>query len=433
MAKIKRLITANCGQIRPTSVDDYVRAGGFAGLKKAFEMTPQQIIKQITTAMLRGRGGAGYPTGLKWQHLSEVPQSPKYVVCNADEGEPGTFKDKLLLAQDPLRVIEGMIIAGYVFQAKEAFIYIRGEYQDLQAVFQEALDNAVRQNYLGKNILKSNYSLEIHILGGAGAYICGENSAMLNSLEGKVGRPRVKPPHLAEVGLYAQPTLVNNVESLACLPTILTEGAAQYLSYGTAASGGTKLVCLSGNVARPGVYEVPFGITLRDLIYDESLGGGPLPGRKVKFYHLGGQSGPCGFLDQLDTPYCYQALREKGLSVGSGAVVVLDESICVVEYLKWVTEFFKDESCGKCTPCREGNRQLYFLLDKITKGEAVLTDLILIERLSNVLAQASLCGLGQAATTALDSCWQKLRGEFMAHLEGHCPAGVCFSSGRGGQ
>ncbi|HHY06507.1 MAG TPA: NADH-quinone oxidoreductase subunit F, partial [Clostridia bacterium] len=332
MSKTKQLISANCGQICPTSVEDYVRVGGFAGLKKALQMTPQKIINEVKKAKLRGRGGAGYPTGSKWQHLSDVKKFPKYIVCNADEGEPGTFKDKLLLEKDPFRIIEGMTIAGYVFNAEDGYIYIRGEYAALQGAFQTAIDNAVKAGYLGKNILDTPYSFQLHVLTGAGAYVCGENSAMLNSIEGKVGRPRVKPPHLAEVGLFEQPTLVNNVESFANIPTIVQIGAAKYLSYGTAENGGTKLVCLSGNVANPGVYEVPFGLTLRDLIYDEELGGGPVGEKKVKFYHLGGQSGPCGFLPQLDTPYCYQALRDNGLSVGSGAIVVLDESVCVIDY-----------------------------------------------------------------------------------------------------
>jgi NADH-quinone oxidoreductase subunit F len=433
MSKIKQLISANCGKISPTSVEDYVRAGGFVGLQKALKMAPTKIIDEVKKAKLRGRGGAGYPAGSKWQQLYDVQKGPKYIVCNADEGEPGTFKDKLLLEKDPLRIIEGMTIAGYVFNSHDGYIYIRGEYAAIQDVFQEAIDSAVRAGYLGDNILDTNYSFHLHIMTGAGAYVCGENSAMLNSIEGKVGRPRVKPPHLAEVGLFQQPTLVNNVESFANIPTIVQIGGQKYLSYGTAESGGTKLICLSGNIANPGVYEVPFGLTLRDIIYDEELGGGPSDKKKIKFFHLGGQSGPCGFLHQLDTPYCYQALRNKGLSVGSGAIVVMDESICVIDYLKCVTEFFIHESCGKCTPCREGNKQLYFLLDKFTQGTATKEDYILMERLSNLLAKASFCGLGQAAATALNSCLKNLRAEFNAHIEGQCPAGVCFTKQKGGE
>lgn len=433
MSKTLSLISANCGKIRPTSVEDYVRVGGFTGLSKALKMSPQEIIDEIKKAKLRGRGGAGYPAGSKWQQLYDIKHSPKYIVCNADEGEPGTFKDKLLLEKDPLRVIEGMIIAGYVFNAPDGYIYIRGEYAALQEVFQAAIDHAVKAGYLGDNILGTGYSYHLHVMTGAGAYVCGENSAMLNSIEGKAGRPRVKPPHLAEVGLFQQPTLVNNVESFANIPTIVQIGGEKYLSYGTAESGGTKLVCLSGQVAHPGVYEVPFGLTLRDLIFDPELGGGPVGRKKLKFFHLGGQSGPCGFLHQLDTPYCYQALREKGLSVGSGAIVVLDESVCVIDYLKAVTEFFIHESCGKCTPCREGNKQIYVLLDKFAQGTATKEDYTLLQRLSNLLGKASFCGLGQAAATALNTCLKNLRAEFDAHLEGQCPAGVCFTKQESGE
>lgn len=428
MSKVMPLISVNCGKIRPTSVEDYVKAGGFAGLKKALKMQPLAIIEEIKKAKLMGRGGAGYPAGSKWQQMYEIEHTPKYIVCNADEGEPGTFKDKLLLEKDPLRVIEGMIIAGYVFSSRDGYIYIRGEYAAIQDIFQKAIDNAVKAGYLGENILGSGYSYNIHVMTGAGAYVCGENSAMLNSLEGKAGRPRVKPPHLAEVGLFQKPTLVNNVESFANVPTILTLGAEKYLSVGTAESGGTKLVCLSGHVAKPGVYEVPFGVTLRDIIYDEELGGGLSSHKKLKFFHMGGQSGPCGVLTQLDTDYCYKALRSNGLSVGSGAIVVLDESVCVIDYLKCVTEFFIHESCGKCTPCREGNKQLYAILDKFSKGTATAEDYTQLKRLSELLAKASFCGLGQAAATALNTCLKHLRAEFEAHIAGKCPAGVCFAN-----
>ena len=428
MSKVMPLISKNCGQIRPTSVEDYVKAGGYAALKKALGMKPLEIIEEIKKARLMGRGGAGYPAGAKWQQMYEIEHTPKYIVCNADEGEPGTFKDKLLLEQDPLKVIEGMTIAGYVFNSHDGYIYIRGEYAAIQKLFQEAIDNAVQAGYLGDNILGSKYSFHLHVMTGAGAYVCGENSAMLNSIQGKAGRPRVKPPHLAEVGLFQKPTLVNNVESFANVPVILDIGAEKYLSIGTAESGGTKLVCLSGHVAKPGVYEVPFGVTLRDIIFDEEIGGGMSGHRKLKFYHLGGQSGPCGFLPQLDTEYCYKALRANGLSVGSGAVVVLDESVCVIDYLKCVTEFFIHESCGKCTPCREGNKQLYLILDKFSQGTATQDDYRQLERLSNLLAKVSFCGLGQAAATALNTCLKNLRAEFDAHLSGQCPAGVCFTN-----
>lgn len=433
MSKVMQLISANCGKICPDSVDDYIKNGGFEGLKKALKMKPTEIIDEVKKAKLLGRGGAAYPTGSKWQQMYEIEHFPKYIVCNADEGEPGTFKDKLLLEKDPLRVIEGMAIAGYVFNSHDGYIYIRGEYAAIQKVFQSAIDNAVKAGFLGNNIMGTDFNYNVHIMTGAGAYVCGENSALLNSIEGKAGRPRVKPPHLAEIGLFQMPTLVNNVESYANIPTIVEVGGEKYLSYGTPDSGGTKLVCLSGHVAKPGVYEVPFGLSLRDIIYDSELGGGPRDHKKLKFYHLGGQSGPCGFLNQLDTMYCYKTMRANGLSVGSGAVVVMDESVCVIDYLKCVTEFFIHESCGKCTPCREGNKQLYVILDKFSKGTATKDDYNLMKRLSDLLAKSSFCGLGQAASTALNSCLKNLRSEFDAHLEGKCPAGVCFTKQESGE
>ncbi|WP_425060571.1 NADP-reducing hydrogenase subunit HndC [Sporomusa carbonis] len=432
MSKINKLISANCGVIRPDSVEDYVKAGGYEGLKKAFTMKPEEIIGEVKKAKLLGRGGAAYPAGSKWEQLLEIPEFPKYIVINADEGEPGTFKDKILLSQDPLRVIEGMTIAGYVFNSHDGYIYIRGEYRAIQKVFRSAIDNAVKAGYLGQNILGTGFAFHIHIMTGAGAYVCGENSALLNSIEGKAGRPRIKPPHLAEVGLFLMPTLVNNVESIANIPTIVLEGGEKYLSYGTKDSGGTKLVCLSGNVVNRGVYEIPFGVSLRDIIYDPELGGGIPNGKKLKFFHLGGQSGPIGSQAQLDTLYCYKALRNAGLSVGSGAVVVMDEDVCVIDYLKGVTEFFIHESCGKCTPCREGNKQIYAILCKLSEGQATQDDMAVLRRLIDTMTNASFCGLGQSATVALNTCWKLFKAEFEDHLNQKCPAQVCFTEqGRG--
>ncbi|GMA97918.1 NADH-ubiquinone oxidoreductase-F iron-sulfur binding region domain-containing protein [Pelosinus sp. IPA-1] len=431
MEKIVKLISQRCNKITPASVEEYCKANGFNGLKKAFTMKPADIVAEIKKARLLGRGGAAYPAGAKWEHLLEIPEFPKYIVCNADEGEPGTFKDKLLLSQDPLGIIEGMTIAGYVFNSNDGYIYIRGEYAAIQRNFQEAINHAIARGYLGNNILDTGFSFHIHIVTGAGAYVCGENSALLNSIEGKAGRPRIKPPHLAEVGLFSLPTLVNNVESFANIPVIVQLGGEKYLSYGTKDSGGTKLVCLSGHVAKRGVYEVPFGVTLRDIIYDKEIGGGTTQGQKLKFFHLGGQSGPCGIPDQLDTIYCYKALRSAGLSVGSGAVVVMDESVCVVDYLKKVTEFFIHESCGKCTPCREGNWQLFKILCKFQEGLAVEEDFAVMKRLADAMTNASFCGLGQSAAVALTSCLKYFKDEFKAHSKKQCPAGHCFIDERG--
>lgn len=434
MPKVMQLITDQCGKIKPDSVEEYVKTGGFEALSKAFKMKPLEIIEEVKKARLLGRGGAAYPAGSKWEQLLAIDIFPKYIVCNADEGEPGTFKDRILLEKNPLLVIEGMVIAGYVFGSHEGYIYIRGEYGKIQKEFQKAVDNAVKAGYLGENILGTGFSFRLTIVTGAGAYVCGENSALLNSIEGKAGRPRVKPPHLAEVGLYKLPTLVNNVESFANIPVILKMGGEEYLNIGTKDSGGTKLVCLSGKVNKRGIYEVPLGAnTLRELIFEPELGGGLPNGERIKFYHLGGQSGPLGAPSQLDTPYSYKDLRANGLAVGSGAIVVADESVCVIDYLKGVTEFFIHESCGKCIPCREGNKQVYAILCKLSDGTAVKEDLALMERLIETMNKASFCGLGQEACTALRTGLKLFKSEFEEHLAKKCPAGVCFNKKESGE
>ena len=407
MAKTIQLLTARCGKIRPDSVADYLAHDGFSALKKAMNMSPMEIINEVIDAKLLGRGGASYPAGKKWKQLYEIEGDPKYIVCNADEGEPGTFKDKVLLEKDPLSIIEGMAIAGYVFNSHEGYIYIRGEYREIQKLFQAAIDNAVKANYLGKNIMGSDFSFNVHIVSGAGAYICGENSGLLNSIEAKTGRPRVKPPHLAEVGLYSMPTLVNNVESFASVPQIVNMGGKAFQELGVEDSGGTKLICLSGNVNNRGTFEVPIGgVTLRDLIFDPEFGGG-IP-------------------DELDTRYDHTSLKKQGLSIGSGAIVVMDETVCIIDYLKKVSEFFIHESCGKCVPCREGNRQMYMILHRFATGLATERDFERMERLSFTMATASSCGLGQSACTALDSCLKHRREEFQSHIKGICP--VCLNS-----
>jgi NADH-quinone oxidoreductase subunit F len=423
MSKIVQLISKNCGKITPDSINEYIGVGGYGGLKKAITMKPIDIIEEIKKSKLRGRGGAAYPCGSKWEHLLHIEHGPKYIVCNADEGEPGTFKDKLLLSENPLLVIEGMTIAGYTFGSKDGYIYIRGEYLDIQRSFQNAIDNAVAEGYLGNNILGTGFEYNIHIVSGAGAYVCGENSALLNSIEGKPGRPRIKPPHLAEVGLFGKPTLVNNVETFSFIPIILRDGAESITRYGTEESKGTKLVCLSGNVVNRGVYEVPFGITLRELIYD--IGGGIPSGRKFKMGHIGGSSGLCFSEEQLDLKLCYTDLKNHGLGIGSGAIVVLDDSQCVIDYLKATTEFFIHESCGKCTPCREGNRQMHILLSKFEEGTALKEDINIMKQLGNTMTFGSFCGLGQTAAKAVLSCHKYFMNEFEEHIYKKCNAGIC--------
>jgi len=406
----------------PLSVEDYVKSGGFSALKKAALMKSEDVIAEVKKAKLLGRGGAAYPAGSKWEHMLHISETPKYIVCNADEGEPGTFKDRFIMEKLPLKLLEGIIIAGFVFRAKAGYIYVRGEYRKIQKKLLAAIENTKAAGFLGNNILDTGFDFDIYVISGAGAYVCGENSALLNSTEGKVGRPRIKPPHLAEVGLFLQPTLVNNVESFANIPLITNNGGEEYLLEGHPDSGGTKLVCLSGHCRNRGVFEIPLGkFSLRDLIYNPEFGGGIAGDKKLKFFHLGGQSGAIGGADQLDTVYSYTDLKKAALTVGSGAIVVMDESVSILEYLKCVTEFFIHESCGKCVPCREGNKQMLRLIQKLSAqntgaGAATADDLNILRSLIRTMTDASFCGLGQTAATALNSAWKKFRTEFEGNV-----------------
>ena len=418
MSGIVKMLTEGADRAYSHVVSEYEKNGGFTALKKAAASSPEEIIAEIKKAKLLGRGGAAYPAGSKWEHLLHIPETPKYIVCNADEGEPGTFKDRLIMDLLPLKLLEGIIIAGLVFRADSGHIYVRGEYRKLQRRLLLAIENTRAAGYLGKNIAGSGHDFDIHVISGAGAYVCGENSALLNSTEGKVGRPRIKPPHLAEVGLFLQPTLVNNVESFVNIPHIINMGGEAYLQAGHPDSGGNKLVCLSGHCVNRHVFEIPLGkMTLRDIIYDPELGGGIANNKKLKFFHLGGQSGPIGGIDQLDTVYSYTDLKKARLAVGSGAVVVMDESVSIIEYLKGVTEFFIHESCGKCIPCREGNRQLLKILNKLSvPGAATADDLAVMRHLIRTMTDASFCGLGQSAAVALNSAWKLFKTEIEANV-----------------
>ncbi len=423
MAKIVEVLSKNCGKIKADSARDYANVGGYNALKKAIQTDPAEIIKEIKKSKLRGRGGAGYPTGIKWESAYNSENKYKYVVCNADEGEPGTYKDKLILSENPLLLMEGMTIAAYIFGIKEGFIYVRGEYLGLKDILNNAIEDAKRENYLGDNILGSDFSFDIQIAWGAGAYVCGENTALLESLEGRSGRPRKKPPYLSQEGLHRKPTIFQNVETYSNIPYIVEHGGDKYASLGTECSGGTKLICLSGNVVNKGVYELPFGTPIRELIYD--IGGGIPNGRKLKFVQLGGSSGACFTEDKIDTPLCYDALRKNRLKLGSGALLVVDDSHCLIDFLKTITGFFIHESCGKCTPCREGNTRIFEILDKISKGKGKEEDIDALYSISKTMDIASFCGLGQAATTALKDCLKYMKEEFNEHLEGKCRAGVC--------
>ncbi|MCL2129499.1 MAG: NADH-quinone oxidoreductase subunit L [Treponema sp.] len=426
MSKLIKMLLDGDSAANPLSIENYVKKGGFSALKKAVGMSSPEIISEILKAKLLGRGGAAFPAGKKWEYMARIPDRPQFIVCNADEGEPGTFKDRFIMDKLPLKLIEGIIIAGFTFKAEAGYIYVRGEYRKIQKKLITAIENAKTSGFLGKNILGTGFDFDIHIISGAGAYVCGENSALLNSTEGKVGRPRIKPPRLAEVGLFQKPTLVNNVETFANVPLIINMGGDAFLKAGHPDAGGSKLICLSGHTNRRGVFEIPLGrVTLRDIIYDPELGGGiaisnaggTAGGKRLKFFHLGGQSGFIGSPDQLDTVFNYTELKRAGLSVGSGAIVVMDESVSIIEYLKGVSEFFIHESCGKCTPCREGNRQILNFLKKLSRpGAATTSDLETLRRLVETMSSASFCGLGQTATAALKSAWKLFKAEFEANI-----------------
>ena len=411
----KKVLTTRFEKMNdPTDIKNYCALSGYEGLKKALKMEKENILEELEIALLRGRGGAAFPLGKKWRHLFYSQGSPKYIVCNADEGEPGTFKDKALLDFDPLALIEGMTIAGYLFDSPQGYIYIRGEYRHLHDRLNEALNNARQMKLLEKNILGiSGFDYDIRIISGAGAYVCGENSALLNSIEGKTGRPRVKPPHLADVGLYLKPTLVNNVESYACVPYILRYGGEAFKSLGTQDGGGTKLICLTGHVKNRGLYEVNLGTPLQEILYSEEYGGGSSTGRPLKFIHFGGQSGPIGSVDQLeDCIYSYDGMWDEGLSVGSGAIVVMDDSVSIIDYLTQVAAFFAHESCGKCTPCRIGTLRILEMLEKFQQGMGMPGDIERFHAMLTHVTQLSACGLGQSASTAIFSAMQAFPEEF---------------------
>lgn len=399
MSKTVSFITENYKKYNPQSIDEYINIGGFTGLKNALNMSTEDVIKIAKASKVLGRGGAAYPLGKKWEQAASVPGDNKVVICNADEGEPCTFKDRSMLENDPFRLIEGMAIAGYTVGAQNGYLYIREEYRHLQPKVKEAIKQAKAKGYLGQNILGTNFNYDIHVYSGAGAYVCGEGSALIESIEGKSGRPRIKPPFIKQCGLNLLPTCVNNVETLAIATALLTHGADAYTKYGTPECPGTKIISVAGNVNNPGVYEVPFGITLREIIYD--IAGG-VPGNKnITLFQIGGASGKIGPASLLDTPFAYDDLHKVGLGIGSGAVLVIDENMSVLEYLKSIQEFFCHESCGKCTPCREGNKQIAHIIDRMLEGTQTDTDLANLNRFATIMSKASFCGLGETAQSAL--------------------------------
>jgi NADH:ubiquinone oxidoreductase subunit F (NADH-binding)/(2Fe-2S) ferredoxin/Pyruvate/2-oxoacid:ferredoxin oxidoreductase delta subunit len=418
-------VLRNKGLIDPESIDDYIARDGYRGATKALlEMTPEGIIAEMKTSGLRGRGGAGFPTGIKWDFASKSPGDVKYVLCNADEGDPGAFMDRSVLEADPHAVVEGMVIAARAINATKGYVYARTEYPLAIKRLQIAIDSAKERGLLGKDILGSGFDFDIEIYQGAGAFVCGEETALMRSIEGRRGMPRPRPPFPAHKGLWEKPTILNNVETLANVPQIMINGGAWYASVGTASSKGTKVFALSGDVNNIGLVEVPMGYPLRKLIFD--IGGGIPKKRKFKAVQLGGPSGGCVPEQHLDTPVDYEEIAKVGAIMGSGGVIVMDENTCMVDMARFFMDFIQEESCGKCTPCREGTRRLLQILEKICQGHGEPGDLDTLEELSGVIRETALCGLGQTGPNPVLSTLRYFRDEFEAHIyEKRCPAKRC--------
>ncbi len=422
--KQRRVALHGCGVINPENIDEAMGMGAFQGLKRALSMTRQEVIDEVLASGLRGRGGAGFPSGRKWQFAYNSQGDEKYVVCNGDEGDPGAFMDRSILEGNPLAVIEGMMIAGYAIGAQNGYFYVRAEYPIAVNRLRIAIGQAREAGLLGKNILGTDFSFDCHLRLGAGAFVCGEETALLNSIEGKRGMPRPRPPFPAVKGLWGKPTIINNVETLACVPFILREGAAQFASVGTERSKGTKVFALGGKVNNVGLVEVPMGTTLRELIYD--IGGGIPNGKKFKAIQTGGPSGGCLTEEFLDEPIDFDNLVAKGSMMGSGGAIVMDEDNCMVDVAKFYMEFICDESCGKCSPCRIGTKRMLEILTRITEGRGTMEDLDALEELSRTVKANSLCALGQTAANPINSTLSHFRDEYIAHIvDKKCPAKVC--------
>jgi NADH-quinone oxidoreductase subunit F len=422
--KQMRLIIGNNGLINPTSIDDYLAIGGYSALAKALKMTPEGIIDEVKKSGLRGRGGAGFPTGSKWESTRHARGDVKYVICNADEGDPGAFMDRSLAEGNPHSVLEGMIIGAYAIGSHEGYVYIRNEYPMAVRHMSLAIEQAEAYGLLGKNIMGSGFSFSIQIKRGGGAFVCGESTALMASLEGKVGEPRAKYIHTSEQGLWGRPSNLNNVETWANVPLIINRGADWYSKIGTATSKGTKIFALVGNIVNTGLVEVPMGTTLREIVFD--IGGGIPKGRKFKAVQTGGPSGGMIPESLLDLPVDFDELTKAGSMMGSGGMIVMDEKTCMVDMARYYTTFLEGESCGKCLPCREGLRQMRYILDNITSGKGKEGDIELLEELSAALVDASLCQLGQSAPNPVMSSIKHFRDEYDAHIkEKKCPAGVC--------
>jgi NADP-reducing hydrogenase subunit HndC len=426
----QRIVLQRAGLVDPDSIEDYITHEGYDALGKVLTaMTPAEVIAEITKAGLRGRGGAGFPTGMKWGFVQKASGSPKYVICNADESEPGTFKDRLILEGDPFSIVESMIIAAYAVGASEGYIYIRGEYALAQQRLRSAILQAHEMGFLGKNIFGTDFSFDIHIHGGAGAYICGEETALIESIEGKRGEPRPRPPYPPTNGLWGKPTLVNNVETLANVAPIIRNGAAWYRGFGTPSSPGTKVYTIMGNVNVTGVIEVPMGITLREVIAIYARG--MKEGATFKMAQTGGSSGSIIPAALQDTPMDFDSFNKTGVSLGSGALLICDENNCVVDLARVLVNFFRSESCGKCNPCRIGTQRSFEIMTNLAEGTGTLKDLEDLVYLSDNLYQMSNCGLGQTAGSPQKDILRYFRAEVEAHIRLKvCPTGVCAMSGK---
>ena len=424
-SKQTRLVLCHNGHIDPESIDDYLAAGGYQGFQRALhKMTPEQVIDQVKASGLRGRGGAGFLTGLKWEFTSKAPSETRYIIANGDEGDPGAFMDRSIMEGNPHSVIEGMLIGGFGVGAHEGFIYVRDEYPLAVKRLRIAIQQAEERGFLGQNILGSGFGFAIKIVRGAGAFVCGESSALMASLEGRVGEPRPKHVHATHKGLWDCPTALNNVETWANVPAIVNKGGEWYASYGTTRSKGTKVFSLVGKIKNTGLIEVPMGTPLREIIYD--VGGGILKDRAFKAVQTGGPSGGCIPASLLDLPVDYEQLTEAGSMMGSGGMIVMDERNCMVDVARYFVDFLKEESCGKCTACREGIKQMLEILTGITRGEGEEGDVELLEELGLAVQQTSLCGLGKSAPNPVLSTIRYFRDEYDAHIrDKKCPAGVC--------
>lgn len=420
-----KIVLENSGEIDPERIESYIAVGGYHSLLTVLtEMTPTEVIDQVSRSGLRGRGGGGYPTGLKWSTVAKASGSPKYVICNADEGDPGAFMDRSVLESDPHRVLEGMTIAAYAVGATEGYIYVRAEYPLAIKRLQIAIRQAERAKLLGDKIGGTAFHFDINIRLGAGAYVCGEETALMASIEGKRGQPRPRPPFPAEHGLWGQPTLINNVETYANVVPIMRNGAEWFAGIGTEKSKGTKVFAIAGRVENTGLIEVPMGTTLRDIVF--AIGGGIPDGKRYKAVQTGGPTGGCIPEEHLDVPVDYESLMRLGSIMGSGGMIVMDETSCMVDVARYFMEFCMSESCGKCVPCRVGTAEMYDLLNKIAQGSATIDDLNLLEELCDVVKYTSLCGLGQSAPNPIISTLRYFRNEYMQHItEKHCAAHVC--------